>query len=264
MPTETETTALTGVAALVGAKLINDVCGPSAKYIGVELRTQTEAGVAKIKDVFKRAARLIKERKKNTGQVSPRVLRVVLQDAPFYEDEVQLSYLSGVLASSKGFISRDDRAATYSAAIQSLSSYQLRTHCIVYSSILRATQKPFKHIFQWVLRRDGITICIREADYRAAMDFSEFENPEAIIPHIFIGLQERGLLREGDRVVDDHPRVEPFRFFHPTSFGVELFLWGSGVGDLGFERFTPELLTNISLPFEVTPLDLKLGQVCYG
>src|SRR5208283_3371005 len=100
------------------------------------------------------------------------VLKEVLSEGYFCEDELQAMYLGGVLASSKSSVSRDDRAIAYCSLVSSLSSYQLRTHCILYSTILRATHfliggkpYPLKNALT-TIQKQSLTVVIREADYQ--------------------------------------------------------------------------------------------------
>jgi len=257
-----------GVVTAIGLKLLYDVCGPSAKYLGGELASYTEAGCANLKRIFTKAGERIKELGKTEGQVPPRLLKDILTEGYFCEDELVAQYLGGVLASGKSPVSRDDRGVAHCALISSLSSYQLRTHYLLYSSILTFNLDQVAQILEWVRRGHGATVLIDAAKYNEAMDFSANEDPHQISEHAFIGLQQKGLSEEGIAVIDRFPKnhelhKEHFRFFRPTSSGVELFLWGLGVGDQGFTAYGPHLLT-ADLPTTITPLKFELGQVSYG
>ena len=269
-----EIVSATGIAAAVGSKLVLDVCGPTAKYLGGELRQFAEVSVNNLKKVFKFAAEYVQRGNKTEGQVPPRVLRDVLNEGYFCEDELMASYLGGILASAKGPVSRDDRAVAHCALISSLSSYQVRTHYILYSCILKASEianfpkAGIKDFVEWVRRHNGGTVLIRESDYLRAMDFSENEDSAVIAEHTFIGLQQKGLLEGGTKVC--HPNlsyrrqpIEPFRSFHPTEFGIELFLWGLGLGDRGIASYSPENFPNL-LPPTIEPLRVELDRTTYS
>jgi hypothetical protein len=90
------------------------------------------------------------------------------------------------------------------------------------------------------------------------MEFSDAEPCAPIMEHIFTGLKKHGLVDNGYKVVSSNP---PFRFFHPTLAGIELFLWGVGVGDRGFEAYKPTLLKGADLPNSIQPLDVRLDKV---
>lgn len=259
----------TGLMLAVGAKLVNDVCGPSAKYIGKELESYTKVGVANLQRVFEKAYKRLEMYGKKGGGVPPRVLKQVLQEGYFCEDELNAEYLGGILASSKGPVGRDDRAVTYAVLMSSLSSYQVRTHYLLYSCILRSEQRPWKETAAWLLRRFGITVAIEDEAYMHAMDFSEKEAFAPIIEHVFTGLEKHGLCEGGLPTISPDERVKsqpksPFRFFYPTLAGTELFLSGLGAGDQGFDAYTPDLLKDADLPASITPLEIQLGRVSWS
>jgi len=273
--------AVPGAAAVFSMKMLYDVCGPTAKYLGGKFANYTEIGVHNLERIFKNAAKQLQAQNTTEGQVPPRVLKEILSEGYFCEDELQAMYLGGVLASSKGPVSRDDRAIAYCSLVSSLSSYQLRTHCILYSTILRATYfeiggkpHPLNDILKSI-QNLNLTILIREADYRAAMEFSEAEQPENIAQHSFIGLEKKGLSERGIYVCpprnpkhayppgDPMGGEVPFRYFYPTILGVELFLWGQGFGDRGLEAYKPDLLQTIKLPFAVEPYQVYPGEVSF-
>jgi hypothetical protein len=73
------------------------------------------------------------------GTVPSKVLKGILEEGAWCEEELQVEYFGGVLASSRSGISRDDRGATFNSIISRLSTYQLRTHYLFYHS----TKKHF-------------------------------------------------------------------------------------------------------------------------
>lgn len=215
-----------------------------------------------------KAANRIKNLGKTEGQVPPRLLKSILNEGYFCEDELEAQYLGGVIASGKSPVSRDDRAVAHCAVIASLSSYQLRTHYLLYSSILTLDENSVVQIADWVRRRYGATILIDAAAYADAMEFSADEDPKQISEHAFIGLEQKGLSEGGFSVIDHNPNVRSqplrqFRFFYPTIAGIELFLWGLGVGDHGFSAFVPHLLTS-DLPRPLEPIWSELGKMSWS
>ena len=186
----------------------------------------------------------------------------------FCEDELGAQYLGGVLASGKSPVSRDDRAVAHCALVTSLSSYQIRTHYLLYSSILTFSEDTVAQILDWVRRGHGATVLINAAEYNEAMEFTAHEDPKQISEHAFIGLQQKGLVEEGASVINPNPKIRDqplthFRFFRPTTVGIELFLWGLGVGDLGFATYGPHLLTSETPP-TIKPVHLEFGQCSYS
>lgn len=259
-------------------QLIYDVCGPTARYLGSEFETYAVDGISNLKRIFGNARHQLRLVGESEGQVPPRVLQGVLRSGYFCEDELEASYLGGVLASARGPTSRDDRGIAYLAILDGLSTYQIRTHFILYSSILRADvitvggtkiSRYERDILSYV-NRNGLTIGIAESDYRLAMDFVAGEIPEVIAGHSFVGLEERGLSRNGTRLVEAFPGqvCEPnkqvaFRYFYPTKLGIELFLWGQGRGAGGLDGYSSDILEAITIPIRVRPIFVEVGEIGY-
>jgi hypothetical protein len=255
-----------GLLFAIGAKLANDVCGPTAKYLGKELASYTEHGIKNLRRIFERGAEKLGAAKKHAGSVPPRVLKAVLQEGYFCEDEMQAEYLGGILASSKSPISRDDRGVTYTMLLSLLSSYQIRTHYLIYSCALTQKSHRWPDVAKWMRRGLGVTLIVADEVYVNAMDFSPTESRDPITEHVFTGLEKQGLLRKGLDVITPTEvgkkdwEGPAFRYVHLTLAGIELFLWGSGVGRRGLEAYHPDLL-ELELPTTMQPLELQLGEV---
>jgi len=251
---------------------------PSLKKVGDRLAKYTEKGLDNIARVLGVADTRVKQRRKGKGDYSPRVLQRVIQQAYSCEDELQGSYLGGILASSRGTISRDDRAAYYLSIIESLSSYQLRTHAIFYSAILRIGPAEFERGKRHILRGDA-TVMITDRDYRRGMSFSKVEKPRIITAHVFNGLGQQRLVSgclsammmiKPERLGGPYilaPKAKPMKtlmhYFYPTQLGIELFLWGLGCGEKGIDAYAPALLKQANLPFAVSCHNIRFGHVSY-
>lgn len=62
------------------------------------------------------------------GAVPPKVLKGIIGEAPFCDDELSAEYFGGVLASSRTGVSRNDRGAAFAALVGRLSAYEIRAH----------------------------------------------------------------------------------------------------------------------------------------
>jgi hypothetical protein len=260
--------ASASVASTALASLAHKVLGPTAEYLGTELKEAVQKGVENTRRVFEDASRRLDQKGNPDGAVPPRVLRSVLDQAYFCEDELVAGYLGGVLASSKSGTSRDDRAVFYLSLIESLSVYQIRTHYILYSSILRVDDQDYRHVHRYLIR-GGVTLAFLEAEYVAAMEFGSGEREAEIVPHCFTGLETKGLIEGGitfnpdAQKPDGHLGPDLHRFFYPTQLGIQLFLWGIGEGHLTVAEFTPELLGRVNMAISVQPRKSSLGHVTY-
>lgn len=259
-----------GILATAGAKLLYDVFGETSKLIGKRLSVYAEAGLLNLERVLKRARHRESLTGKGTGSVPARVIQHLLPEACFCEDEVQAEYLGGILASSKGPVARDDRAVSHLSLLASLSTYQIRSHYLLYSCILRWKGERAEHINRWIVadQHTNITVAITEEEFLRMMMFVPEEPAASICQHIFAGLEERGLCEGGLYVVlpnsrrPGQPKVA-FRYYYPTVLGIELFMWGLGHGDQTIEAYRPELLNDHTLPPTMVPLHIELGRVTW-
>ena len=69
------------------------------------------------------------------GQVPPKVLKTIINEGAYSNDDVAVEYLGGVLASSTTEVDRDDRGDRLAKLIGNMSAYQLRSHYLIYSTI---------------------------------------------------------------------------------------------------------------------------------
>src|SRR5205823_2957980 len=106
-----------------------------ADYVGGEAKNLVERCNINLDNVFKIAVRKLRGRLAVPGSVSPRVLKHIIDEGAFCEDEMVAEYLGGILASSRQADGRDDRGVCFLNDIKSLSSYQVRTHYLIYSGI---------------------------------------------------------------------------------------------------------------------------------
>jgi hypothetical protein len=249
-------------------ELMPRVLGPTADYAGEGLKNLAEKGVNNLVRVFQKAEEHGRNRFDPSTSVPPRVVKSILEEGYFCEDELEASYLGGVLASAKGPLSRDDRALSYLSVLSSLSSYQIRTHCILYTSIVNSGQLSNPNIRRYAIQTGypglGLTVSIREADYIQAMEFAENEVSDIIAQHSFVGLQMKGL-SEGGLLVRGEAKLDPerFRYFYPTIFGIELFVWGLGFGILGAAGLLDPALPKSPIAHNIKPIRIELGHLGY-
>jgi len=241
----------TGLAILGSKDIIVKILGPTADYLGGELRSYTEKGAANLRRIFSNTEKRLGDRLDQPGQVPPKVLKNVLTEGYFCEDELAAEYFGGVLASSRSEVSRDDRGASFVALIGRLTTYQIRTHYIVY------------HVIKDLFGGSGIDPSTREGRYQirtfipltvyaAAMEFGEKENGSAILSHALFGLSR-------ERLIEDDFHFGPPEFMKrygadvtlpglavvPSALGVELCLWAYGLGQTHISKF---LATDVQIP----------------
>jgi hypothetical protein len=143
-----------GLAVLGGRELLVKLLGPTADYLGTELRRFTERMDNNLRRVFVRAGEMAGPALNEPGQVPPRVLKEILQAAPFADDELTSEYFAGVLAASRSKEEQDDRGAVFVNLLSQLSTYDIRTHYLFYTALRRCYQAEFVNIGQERVRHE--------------------------------------------------------------------------------------------------------------
>ena len=265
-----------GLTVLASKDLLNRLLGPTADYLGEGTRNLAERCAFNLNRVFKIAIGKLGDRISKPGSVSPRVLRHIIDEASFCESEVVAEYLGGVLASARTEAGRDDRAVSVISEIKSLSSYQLRSHYLLYSAIIAHGNPGHPGNISpenWYEAQNSITIVFSDASYEHAMDYSEGEDHLQIAREAFIGLQAKGLSQKGtDAFSADTPSHiseidQAFRFIWPTPYGNELFAWGLGIGGTSLRSYfdiSPDHLQHVNKHDGIHVLSLEWGNVSLG
>jgi hypothetical protein len=209
-----------------------------------ELKEELAANVDRV--VRNAGRRLGSEGLARKGRVPLKVLKAVHDEGMVAENELEAEYLGGVLASSRSEIDRDDRAASLIGLVGRLSTYQLRTHYIMYAQA-QAILSGSEFNIGFERERDKFAQCCMPFNvWLQAMEFTQDEMRE--LNDIF-GHSINGLLREeliGSRWTSGSPDVlrEEFRsdadypgmciVFTIAPLGVELFTAAHGKPETAF------------------------------
>ena len=241
---EPVTTVSLGVATAYLAKDgVAKLLGPTADYLGEGLRDLTQRRVESIGKMFTIASKKLGSQIEAPGQIPPRILKTVMHDASYCEDPLVLEYFGGVLASSRTEDGRDDRGVRLMKIVENLSTYQIRTHYLLYSTISNLFSNSGKQIGT-TEHRSELRVFLPASSYATSMKFSkeEWDNPQ-IMHHIWHGLYSDGLI-EGDWLFGSREIIkrrftsapEDGIICQPASMGAELFLWAFGYGDSPLEH----------------------------
>jgi len=252
-------------SAIGGAKLIEKLLGPTANYIEEGIKTWTEKRVNNVRNIFSIAIKRLGDRIEDEGAVPPKILKGIINEVSYCDDFLSAEYFGGVLASSRSGISRDDRGAPFIALISRLSTYQIRTHYILYHYHI------VKNLFNGTTLMLGIErdtakmqIYVPTDVCTQAMEFDEKEEADILIPHTMLGLTKEDLIDRGPGRGFAYGTVElmqkyfkkatkPGIIFQPSPSGTELFLWAHGRSDLHFNYFLDvanqfEIDSRVSIP----------------
>lgn len=238
MPEPITTVGLGAIAAYLGKDGIQKLLGPTADYLGGGLKDFTQKRIDNVGKIFKRADEKLGDRRDQPGTIPPKILKTIINDASFNDDALAVEYFGGVLASSRTQLGRDDRGARMAKLVDSLSTYQLRAHFLIYASI-RNLFKDCAYHFN-VEDRAKMTIHLPYKGFLEAMAFADEETLkiEPLLRHIFFGLAQDGLIENrflyGDAIYlqKRYPAcIEHGICCQPSALGAELFLWARGDGD---------------------------------
>lgn len=232
----------TGLALIGGKDLIVKVLGPTADYLGDETKNLVEKSCENIKYIFTYATTLLGSKIESPGWVSPRVLKRIFDDGAFCEDELTLKYFGGVLASSRTCSLRDDRGLIFLSLLESMSSYQIRTHYIFYTIL--------KELF------DGTNFDLNDPDQRIqtevflpfdvyvkSMDIHDLEEFRFIYSNTIWGLNRLDLVEDFRSAEENLEKLRcevatvPGIIFTPSVFGIEFYMWAHGYSDTHESHF---------------------------
>jgi len=258
-------------SAIGGAKVVEKILGPTSEYIGEQLKEWTEKKVRNTANIFKNAEKKLGDKINQNGKVSPRVLKGILDDGAWCEEELQVEYFGGVLASSRTGVSRDDRGTYYVSLISRLTSYQLRTHYLFYQLLKREFDGENINI------EDGskwpyLQIFLPFDTLYNAMDLTkeESENWSNLLAHSIWGLNKEELITGFSYGSVEHIKKkfnnakDSGIIFQPTKQGVDLFMWAFGYGQessnnffIKKSKFTTDSKIEIGIALSTKKEDLK-------
>ncbi|MCO7613300.1 hypothetical protein NJH83_24005 [Pseudomonas chlororaphis] len=254
-----------GAGAAAAAYLSKDgvakLLGPTADYLGGELKTFVEKSQKNIASIFKRAENKAGHKLDEPGVVNARVLRHVIDEGRFTEEELFAEYFGGVLASARTSDGVDDRGVYYAQIVQSMSVYQLRLHYLVYY-LMWNLAKGRQLDLNGYIDRYKLEIVIPVKIYERTFGIVDGPKEMPFIAHSLSGLTRNNLVEDtwkfaGPALLKaSHITVDTQSFLiKPTISGIELFVWAHGRGEAGLSAFlSPELVVRDELGIKFTEL----------
>jgi hypothetical protein len=247
MPEPVTTLGLGAITAYLAKDGLQKLLGPTAEYLGGELAEFTKKRSDNIGKIFQNANKKLGNKVETEGSVPPKVLKGIINDASFNDDKIAIEYFGGVLASSRTKDGRDDRGARMIKIVDELSTYQLRTHYLIYKTVKELFKSKVDNSLSTSEGRNKMEIFIPFNHYIGLMDFSEEEliNIEPIIRHIFFGLSNDGLIENNFSYGNSEDIISKAKkstfakdggiICQPSALGAELFLWAYGESNKSLE-----------------------------
>lgn len=237
MPEPITTIGVGAIAAYLGKDGVAKLLGPTAEYLGGELREFTKKRIENVGKIFSSAEAKLGENINKPGHIPPKVLKIIVNEGSYCEDHIAVDYFGGILASSRTELGRDDRGARIAKILDGLSAYQIRTHYLIYSYIRKLFHDSGYAFNQ--NDRSKMEIFIPFDSYTISMQFDEKEIKQfiAILNHSFFGLNTEGLINTfhygpEDYIKNSCPDAKGGGIIvQPSAFGAEMYLWGYGEGN---------------------------------
>lgn len=240
--------------------LVIKVLGPTADYIGDGIRSFTEKRVHNLKRIFVRSSEKMDKQGISMGAVPPRVLKNILDEGSYVDNELATEYFSGALAASKSDRPRDDRALTLLKLLSCMSNYEIRLHYILYNT--------FRDTF---LNSDKFNVTELNLSIKCELFFpliqfidsfilEQGEDINTILEHALPGLATRNLiglnyvyggkefLKKRFKTVDNDGIIAS-----PSLLGAQLFLAAHGYLDCSANKLCDSSL-NLELWDGIKPL----------
>lgn len=233
----------TGLAAYASKDLIKKVLGPSADYVGGEVKNLVAKANVNLSAVLANAAKKLGNRLNSSGSVNPRVVRQVWEEGQLCEDEIAVEYFGGLLASARSPDGKDDRAVNLLATVRALSVFDLRFHYLTYSLVRHFfTGRSFRVSIQE--DRATMAVFMPFEVYMEAMNLKDEGVSLDIAAHSLLALVQHELIDH--RFVMGPPAVlakhcpsikVPGIVLIPSFLGAELYLWAHGRSEMRIDEF---------------------------
>jgi len=252
-PVTTTVAVASGVGAYMAGDGVTKLLGPTMEYLGGNLKEFVEKRHKNFDTIVGRAINLLGKDADTKGAVPPRVLKEIIEEGTYSEDQEVLEYYGGVLASSRSHDGRDDRGVRFAKIVSNLTSYQVRAHYILYKAANAVLANKVTSLAGPDTRQKcGVFIPIQQFGDAMGLAEDEMKDFGTYLSHALFGLYADGLVERFEfgndlSSVGTHLPNEAGVYFIPSVVGAELFLWGMGQGRSGVDRLlSPELDASIT------------------
>ena len=234
MSDNTPATSLSGALGDVVKKIL----GPTAEYFGDELKEYAQKRRENVGKIASNAQKKLGDKLDLPGQVPPKVFKTIVNEGSYADDTIAVEYFGGVLASSRTEVGRDDRGDRLAKLVGNMSTYHIRSHYLIYSTISELFSNQ-GNSFNMDETRNKMELFMPMQAYVEAMEFTqqEWDNPQ-ILDHVFFGHAADGLIKDQWQYGPQESLTKMFNSVPsagiiciPSALGAELLLWAFGHGD---------------------------------
>jgi hypothetical protein len=233
-------------AAMLVWQLAPRLLGPTVDYLGEGLLNSTKAA-ANLSRIFVKALGKLGQSANEPGTVPPRVLKVILDEGPFCDDELGAEYFAGLLASSRTPGGKDEEGLSLLATVSRLPTTALLLHFGAYRALYEARGVPEAPLYAVklmdLISQQRLLDWAEEVEQTATGTHSEMleATVNRLIPLLFTRLQAAIVNLQREHLVDDvSATMHPARYeasVADRSLGATRFVFSpTGLGYLLFAR----------------------------
>jgi hypothetical protein len=245
MPEPVTTAAAAAAKALTGNDktpgLVKRLLGPLADEWGNQLADWAKFRRENVQQVLDAAERKLGDRVEEDAEVSPRIVSRVFEEGSYSNDRIMGEYLGGVLASSRTSDGRDDRGIRFLNLITDMSSYDLRTHFVLYQAARQTYLRcglDESHVWGYTTSYDlaRLKVFVPYKSSVGSMDFTT-EDPQEILSGVLFGLDALELVSSWQLSTEAKLQERNLAIpsgaleFIPSPLGIQLFVWAQGCSE---------------------------------
>ncbi len=237
---------------IASKEVLNKLLGPTAEYLGNGMRDLVKISATNVCRIFTIACEKLKDGLDKKGQVSPRILKNILEEGRFIENIFSAEYFGGILASSRNEDGHDDSSLPYINLIKVLPSLHIHLHFIIYSLVAK---------FGAIKQEKANDLNIKSLQLKIPLNqlcksLSIGKNNSYIeVWDALVNLSENNLIYEHYGLKTSHSEKkngeimfdEPGIVVRPTEKGAALFLKA-----LGYRGLSPELIFSVDVGIRLT------------
>lgn len=253
------TIAGAGLAILGSKDVLTKLLGPTADYIGGEMSGLVQKCNINLDNIFVKASKKLGNRVDTPGAVSPRVLKHILDEGRFCEDELTAEYYGGMLAASREETGKDDQCLPHLSKVKQMSVYQIRVHFAFYYQLLKLHKESgFNLGFGPDQPKAGLYL-----PHSLLLNMfppEKANNYNSLMTHSVVGLYSHGLINtyaygSVETIKSKFPEAKNSGvYLEPNFIGAELFQWAMGVETPNGHQFFDLDLSSIELIIPVPDL----------
>lgn len=221
-----------GLLTFASKDMIAKLLGPTCDYLGEEVRNLVEKRCKNIGSIFNKAAKKLGNEIDKPGEISPRILKQIIDEGSFCEDNLTQEYYAGLLASSRKEDKNIEDSIPYIKLIERMSSNQIALHYFVYYPIIKELSRLKINLFQ----SEELQKIKTNFSIVSVLELFDKDNFSTIISNECTLALKEGLITQYKFGIDQDTRAdssklesfiinnETFLKISPSIYGMNLFL----------------------------------------